>query len=265
MQANYFYGTNFMDWLRLNVCSAACYGSLGIDWSIISLIGLWCLWIRRNRVVFQKAKPSLNLKVEVLAKVTEYVFIGANIHSAPTKSTIQVKWLQPLVNWFKLNSDGSSLGNPGRVGGGGLIRDANGAWIRGYARAIGWATSVAAELWALRDGIQLCISLNLLAVIVELDVQLLVDLLGKANDSSSSNNPILADCKEGLKLIPHVKIKHCFREVNKCADALARHGALLNVDYFVFLSPPIKVLLLVNLDNSGVTFDHSVNANVFSL
>nr|POE75194.1 hypothetical protein CFP56_77375 [Quercus suber] len=69
-----------------------------------------------------------------------------------------------------------------------------------------WATSVATELWALRDGIQLCISLNLSAVIVELDAQLLVDLLGKANDSSSSNKPILADCKEGLKLIPHVKI-----------------------------------------------------------
>ncbi|KAK7840309.1 hypothetical protein CFP56_016815, partial [Quercus suber] len=102
----------------LNVCSAACYGSLGIDWSIIFSIGLWCLWIRRNRVVFQKARPSLNLKVEVLAKATEYVFVGANVHSAPTKSTIQVKWLQPPVNWFKLNSDGSSLGNPGRAGGG---------------------------------------------------------------------------------------------------------------------------------------------------
>nr|POE83939.1 hypothetical protein CFP56_51201 [Quercus suber] len=182
MQANYFYGMNFMDWLRLNVCSVACYGSLGIDWSIVFSIGLWCLWIRRNRVVSQKAKPSLNLKVEVLAKATEYVFVGANVHSAPTKSTIQVKWLQLPVNWFKVNSDGSSLGN------------------------LGWATRVATELWALRDGIQLCISLNLSAVIVELDAQLLVDLLGKANDSSSSNKPILADCKEGLKLIPHVKI-----------------------------------------------------------
>ncbi|KAK7828264.1 putative ribonuclease h protein [Quercus suber] len=117
MQANYFYGMNFMDWLRLNVCSVACYGSLGIDWSIVFSIGLWCLWIRRNRVVSQKAKPSLNLKVEVLAKATEYVFVGANVHSAPTKSTIQVKWLQLPVNWFKVNSDGSSLGNLGRAGG----------------------------------------------------------------------------------------------------------------------------------------------------
>ena len=85
-----------------------------------------------------------------MAKVTESVFVGANCHNAPTKSTIQVKWLPLPVNWSKLNSNGSSLRNPGRAfGGGGLIRDANGAWLRGYARAIGRATSVAAELWAL--------------------------------------------------------------------------------------------------------------------
>ena len=58
-------------------------------------------------------------------------------------------------------------------------------------------------------------------MIVELDARLLVDLLGKADDFSSSNNPILADCKEGLKLFPQVKIQHCYREANKCADALA--------------------------------------------
>ena len=103
-------------------------------------------------------------------------------------------------------------------------------------------------------------------MIVELDAQLLVDLLDKANDSSSLNNLILADRKEGLKLIPQVKIQHCYRETNKCVDALVQRDALLNVDFFFFffffLSPPTEVLLLVNLDNSGVTFDCSVNANI---
>ena len=38
-------------------------------------------------------------------------------------------------------------------------------------------TIVAAELWALRDGINLCIDLNLTNVIIELDTKLVVDLL----------------------------------------------------------------------------------------
>ena len=58
------------------------------------------------------------------------------------------------------------MGNPGRAGGGGIIRNDEGKWIKGYARAIGNTTSVAAELWALRDGIQLYLELNLPAVII---------------------------------------------------------------------------------------------------
>jgi len=44
------------------------------------------------------------------------------------------------------------MGNSGLVGGGGLIRNEDGEWVKGYVRAISCATSVAAELWALRDG-----------------------------------------------------------------------------------------------------------------
>lgn len=49
-------------------------------------------------------------------------------------------------------------------------------WVKGYARAIGITTSVAVELWALRDGIQLCIALKLPAVEIELDAKVVVDL-----------------------------------------------------------------------------------------
>lgn len=41
---------------------------------------------------------------------SEFVFIGANYHDKPAKSIIQVKWLPPPINWFKLNYYGSSLG-----------------------------------------------------------------------------------------------------------------------------------------------------------
>ena len=51
--------------------------------------------------------------------------------------------------------------------------------VKGYARSIGCATSVAAQFWALRDGIRLCISLKLSAVVFDLDAKLVVDLLKK--------------------------------------------------------------------------------------
>ena len=73
--------------------------------------------------------------------------------------------------------DESSLGNLGRVGGRGIIRNSHGDWVCGYARSVGYMTSVATELWALRDGINMCIDLRLAVVEMELDTKLVVDLL----------------------------------------------------------------------------------------
>ena len=78
--------------------------------------------------------------------------------------------------------------------------------MSGYARAIGFTTNVAVELWALCDGINLCIDLNLENVIIELDAKLVVDLLMKDERSSNGNEVIIADCKEGLKRLPRVRI-----------------------------------------------------------
>ena len=56
-----------------------------------------------------------------------------------------------------------------------------------------------------------------------------------------------------------VKIQHCYREANKCADALARRGAILSQDFVIFLEPPADVSLLLSLDVAGVAFDRSVS------
>ena len=58
-----------------------------------------------------------------------------------------------------------------------------------------------------------------------------------------------------------VKIQHCYRQANKCVDALARRGALLPQDFVVFLEPPADVALLLSLDAAGVAFDRIVNVS----
>ena len=84
-----------------------------------------------------------------------------------------------LINWESLKIIGISwiptLGNLGRTGGGGIIRDYNDFWILGFAKVIGIVNSVEVKLWALRDGIRLCIKKNLLAVEVELDAKVVVE------------------------------------------------------------------------------------------
>ena len=67
-------------------------------------------------------------------------------------------------------------------------------WVKGYARSIGCAISVATELWALRDEIRLCISLKLPAVVFEFDAKLVVDLLKKYLEKSNGIDVLVGDC-----------------------------------------------------------------------
>ena len=202
MQRSLFYEAKLMDWLHLNCCNPRCTLVPGIDWGIIFSVRIWTLWLHRKNVVFRDKNPRQNLRAETLAMASEIAYLGLNEKKETTRQTIQVKWLWPPINWFKVNSNGSSLGNLGIVGGGGLIRNENEEWFRGYAKAIGATTSVAAELWVLRDGICLCVALNLQAVIFELDAKLVVDLLRIDERLESGNDTILLACRKGMGDIP---------------------------------------------------------------
>ena len=79
----------------------------------------------------------------------------------------------------------------------------------------------------------------------------MVDLLHKEDRNQNGLDAILGDCKAGLRDIPMVKIQHCYREANKCDDALVRRGALLSQDFVIFLEPPADVSLLLSLDVIG--------------
>lgn len=144
----------------------------------------------------------------------EFTYVGLNANQISTRRRIAIRQLFPPPTWSKLNSDGFSIGNLGKAGGEGLIQNDKGEWLKGYARNVGFSTSVAAELWALRDGLILCIALRLPAVIIELDAKLIVDLLQKTEGNRNCIDALVSDCKTELGNIPIVQVNHCYREVN---------------------------------------------------
>ncbi|KAL0014527.1 hypothetical protein SO802_001596 [Lithocarpus litseifolius] len=129
-------------------------------------------------------------------------------------------------------------GNPGVAGGGGVLRDDAGVWVKGFARQIGHTTSFLAELWALRDGLIMCSDLHINALEIDLDAKVIADLMNNSGSSNASNSSIVADCRLLISRVPQVKVKHCYRESNSCADALARLGSKMPSDFLFFSSPP---------------------------
>ncbi|KAK9992118.1 hypothetical protein SO802_027103 [Lithocarpus litseifolius] len=135
----------------------------------------------------------------------QFFSIGMNAKLPKAKTIVALGWEKPPVGWAKLNSDGSALGNPGRAVGGGVIRDHEGQWLKGYAGPLGCTNSCMAELWALRDGLLLAKEMGLNNLIIELDA-LSVVLLMNNNSTNLLMEPLLTDCRNLVREIPNKQI-----------------------------------------------------------
>lgn len=135
----------------------------------------------------------------------------------------------------------------------------------GFARKIGPINSFIAELWALRDGLFLCLQAQVQALIVEMDAKVLVDALTNQNNSNVIISSLMDDSRQLAAQIPQVRYRHVYREVNRCADHLAKLGSSLDVDFVVFSNPLVDILSLVEADCRGLYVNRLCPEVVFSV
>ena len=202
--------------------------------------------------MFQNRSPNYDIHAEVIHRTTEFVFCAQGNSSKSPRVERSIRWERPFCNWFKLNTDGSALGNPGTAGGGGILRSDSGLWIQAFSRSIGKTTSFLAELWALRDGLIMCLNLRISALEVEIDAQAVVELMNNDNTSNATNSSLVADCRLLISQIPQIKVSHCYREANAYADALARIGSLQDSDMLYYDSPLSNLLEFYLVDLYGL-------------
>lgn len=176
-------------------------------------MGLWQLWLRRNNFIFRIRIVDIMVHTKCIRDNAEHFSIGAKTRLNRMKTMISVEWEKPPMGWVILNSDGSALGNRRKAGGGGLIWQHQGNWIRGYARSLDNTNSSIAELWALRNGLAIAKELGLDNLIVEMDALSVVMLMNN-NSPNLLMEPLLSDCRNLLKTIPNKRIVHTFREAN---------------------------------------------------
>ena len=153
MEASYNF--EMLQWLKANCLSSHDILSNSMPWKILFAFTVWNLWKHRNRVVFENSVLNPRLHSTCIKQAVDYFYCIRKSTYAKRWSSVQVQWTKPEAGWCKLNTDGASLGNPRKAGGGGLIRDHRGEWLKGFSREIGSTTNVIAEFWALRDGLLL--------------------------------------------------------------------------------------------------------------
>ncbi|XP_077223042.1 uncharacterized protein LOC143856662 [Tasmannia lanceolata] len=215
---------------------------------------LWVLWSERNNRLFEGRSNSpyyLYIKVVVLSiswarAMPMFKFISAfdlwagwkvvcNSHVSVPR--ISQQWVKPPVGFSKLNFDGSSLGNPGPAGIGGVLRNSEGEVVKAFSGPLGVADSTEAELRAAYQGFLVLGRERLAHSLVEGDSVNVIRWL-KGSVSPPWRFLRIFDEIKDLSVGCSVDFLHVRRSANDIADRLAKEGVVnQSLELFDYLPP----------------------------
>lgn len=215
------------------------------------MFACWHLWLTRynrqhksEKYQFHNINPTV-----VYSLVIEFITLGPGIHTHKlgTSELAYIKWQPPNPPFIKLNTDGSTVPNPGHDGIGGVFRDHTGSWFVSYARSISHTTNLHAEILAIKEGLEIALSENYRYLIIESDSLVAITLL-QQNDNDKIKF-LIDDCRSLIQRATSVKLHHIFREGNKVADKLAAMGRILNLTRMTIMEqPPANLKDLLSFD-----------------
>ncbi|XP_050222916.1 uncharacterized protein LOC126673008 [Mercurialis annua] len=225
-------------------------------WSAAIISAVWMIWNSRNDAIFEGVEPNIHITLRHIWKAireTDFYRCGSMHNSEKEKKIIsllnikkihgkapriiEVKWHPPLVNWIKVNTDGSATGSPGIAGSGGIFRNARGFPKGAFAFGIGSSLAFIAELRAAMFAIKVAWNKGWLNLWLESDSLFVVDAL----KTKSMNVPWRVmdqwlDCLFYISKM-NVVVSHIYREGNVVADILAKYGANSDASYWWDSSP----------------------------
>ncbi|XP_056691001.1 uncharacterized protein [Spinacia oleracea] len=147
-------------------------------------------------------------------------------------------WTPPAYEFLKLNTDGSWRAQ-NDAGGGGVFRGATGKWYMGYSSKFNAITPLAAELYAIREGLIMAADYGILNLEVETDAQALLNLLKSVDGSYHEElKPVLGDVSALMASFKSIVVKHIPRAQNKVAHSLAQYAIEMAVGHKFYLNPP---------------------------
>lgn len=166
--------------------------------------------------------------------------------------------MRPMLSpddFLKLNTDGSSRGNPGPSSFGGLIRDSKGRWLCGYMGKMegGLYTSLEAEMWSIYNGLHLVAEKNLSRLLIETDCETVIGLVVgyyTLRDDQYSLKTVM-DVIKKLMMERNCTLVHTRREGNQCADLLAKLGGRQYEEYAVLEKPPAALISYLLQDEAN--------------
>lgn len=142
-----FFAQSLLEWMYSNLRISR--EVEGIAWSTLFAVAVWWSWKWRCWTVFGENRRCRD-RVRFLKDQTKDIALAHELQGVRAAESVRVtrliSWTFPVGDWFKVNTDGASRGNPGLAATGGVMRDANENWCGGFSLNIGICSAPAAEL-----------------------------------------------------------------------------------------------------------------------
>jgi len=86
------------------------------------------------------------------------------------------------------------------------------------------------------------------------DSLVVVNIITSGKESNASGRSLVQKIRKLLQMEWKVKVKHSYREANRCADALANIGCIMGNEMMFYELCPTQINHLLAADKAGVTF-----------
>ncbi|CAJ2665276.1 unnamed protein product [Trifolium pratense] len=236
---SFFSSNNLESWLKIHSYGPA---------ANLFLAGLWWNWRARNIVCVRNEPIHMYQILIEVRKLASLMLSCFSIVPSALKPPRWVTWHPSRDVGFVLNVDGSCLGDSGRAGFGGLIREGDGSWIIGFSGFLGISNNTFAELMAVFHGLKIARERGYRRIHCYSDSQTMVDAISKDLNSFHRYAAVIASIKDLLQLDWEVRLSHSLREGNAGADFLAKIGSANDDKLTFWESPPVEMESILQSD-----------------
>ena len=144
------------------------------------------------------------------------------------------------------------------AGCGGLLRNTNGDWIKGYSYNISSCNVLAAEMWGAIKGLEIAWSEGHRKVLLEMDSAIAVKWINERLQPTSLMANLFARCFHLIGRNWVVRVVHIYREQNRAADFVASAAIQHGKGLVIYDDPLVDIQYIISEDRKGVSWAREI-------
>ena len=165
--------------------------------------------------------------------------------SPPIHSTNLESWTPPLSQWWKINTDASWIDASSYCDIAGVIRDAQGNWVKGFYKKVLCISALMGELLAILESLRMMhVDPMQNLFILNSDCQAAVTAIHEEDRGRDANYHVITECRDLLQSMMGSRIEYANRATNRVADAMAKISRTSSLEpiitHFV-TDPPLEI------------------------